>query len=247
MLANDLAAALDPVVLAHQLGFDPDPWQKEFLRSTAGRILLNCSRQAGKSTMTALLGVHTAVYHPDSLVLMLSPSLRQSQELFRKASGLYERLSGVSPAKSESALKLELENESRIISLPGKEQTVRGFSGVNLLAVDEAARVPDELYYAVRPMLAVSGGRLIVLSTPDRARGWFYEAWRSQEPWERFEIPAVECPRIRAEFLEEEKRNIGESWFRQEYGCEFLASESQAFRREDIERAFEEEVEQWTL
>lgn len=50
------------------------------------------------------------------------------------------------PTQTESALRLELQNGSRIISLPGKEQTVRGFSGVRLLAIDEAARVPDELY-----------------------------------------------------------------------------------------------------
>ena len=247
MLANDLAAALDPAVLAEKMDLHPDPWQERFLRSSSNRILLNCCRQAGKSTMTALLGVHTAVYQPGSLVLMLSPSLRQSQELFRKSLSLYSNLANAAPAKSESALKLELENGSRIVSLPGKEQTVRGFSEVSLLAVDEAARVPDELYYAVRPMLAVSGGRLVVLSTPFGARGWFYEAWRSKEAWERYEIKAEDCPRINSEFLEEERRNIGEFWFRQEYQCEFLASETQAFRLEDIERAFEEEVEQWML
>ena len=74
-MAGDLAAALDPVVLAERLELSPDSWQEEFLGSTSDRILLNCCRQAGKSTMTALLGVHTAVYQPESLVLMLSPSL----------------------------------------------------------------------------------------------------------------------------------------------------------------------------
>jgi hypothetical protein len=246
-LAGDLACALDPAALAVGSGLPPDRWQTEFLRSTEPRVLLNCSRQSGKSTVTALLAVHTALYDPGALVLLLSPSLRQSQELFRKALDTYRALENPVPVEAESALRLELENGSRIVSLPGKEQTVRGFSGVRLLAIDEAARVADDLYFSIRPMLAVSGGRLVALSTPFGTRGWWYEAWRSPEPWQRFQIPAEQCPRISAAFLDEERRTMGDWWFRQEYGCDFLDAETQPFAREDIDRAFEEEVEPWDL
>jgi len=67
------------------VGLDPDSWQLDVLRSQASRILLNCSRQSGKSTVTALLAVHTAHYQNDALVMLLSPTLRQSGELFKKA------------------------------------------------------------------------------------------------------------------------------------------------------------------
>ena len=246
-LARDLAFALDPVRVAVEMGLPPDPWQMRFLRSPDRRILLNCSRQSGKSTVTALLAAHTALYDPGALVLLLSPTQRQSHELFRKALDAYRAIPTAVPVVQESALRLELENGSRIVSLPGKEETVRGYSGVRLLAVDEAARVPDPLYYSVRPMLAVSGGRLVALSTPFGTRGWWYEAWRSTEPWERFEVPAAECPRITREFLDEERRTMGEWWYAQEYECEFLDAETQPFGREDVERAFEEEVEAWDL
>lgn len=246
-LATDLACALDPVELARRVGLPPDPWQAEFLRCTDPRILLNCSRQSGKSTVTALLGVHAALYEPGALVLLLSPSLRQSQELFRKALDVYRALDKTEPVEAQSALRLELENGSRIVSLPGKEHTVRGFSGVRLLAIDEAARVPADLYFAIRPMLAVSGGRLVALSTPFGTRGWWYEAWRSAEPWRRFQVPAEECPRISSEFLEEERRTMGDWWFRQEYLCDFLDAETQPFTRDDIDNAFAEEVEAWDL
>jgi hypothetical protein len=209
--------------------------------------LLNCSRQSGKSTVTALLGVHTALYEPGALVLLLSPSLRQSQELFRKALDTYRGLANPVPVEAESALRLEFENGSRIVSLPGKEQTVRGFSGVRLLAIDEAARVASDLYFAIRPMLAVSGGRLVALSTPFGTRGWWYEAWRSPEPWRRFQVPAEHCPRISPEFLAEERRTMGDWWFRQEYECDFLDAETQPFARDDIEGAFEERIEPWNL
>ena len=246
-LTHDLLMALDPVEMARAADLVPDPWQVELLRSVSPRVLLNCTRQAGKSTMAAILAVHTALYETGSLVLLLSPSLRQSQELFKKALYGYQAVGGPVPSKTESALRLELENGSRIVSLPGKQDTVRGFSGVRLLVVDEAARVPGDLYFAVRPMLAVSGGRLLALSTPFGTRGWWYEAWRSEEAWERYEVPATQCPRITREFLEEERQAMGEWWFAQEYECQFLDAETQPFGREDIERAFEEEVEAWEL
>ncbi len=240
-------APVDAVTMARDFGLDPDPWQVGLLRNPSNRILLNCSRQTGKSTITALFAVHTANYDAGSLVLLLSPSLRQSQELFKKARDIHRSLKHPVPTDAESALRLELTNGSRIVSLPGKETTVRGYSGVGLLAVDEAARVPDDLYFSVRPMLAVSGGRLMALSTPFGTRGWWYEAWRSDEPWERYQVAAVDCPRIPPEFLDEERRAMGEWWYAQEYECEFLDAETQPFGREDVDRAFEEEVEAWVL
>jgi hypothetical protein len=246
-LSQDLALALDPVLVAREVGLDPDPWQERFLRQPARRTLLNASRQSGKSTVTGILAAHTALYDPGSLTLLLSPTQRQSHELFRKALDAYRAIPTAIPIVQESALRLELANGSRIVSLPGKETTVRGFSGVRLLAVDEAARVADELYFSVRPMLAVSGGRLVALSTPFGTRGWWYEAWVSKETWERYEVPAAECPRITEDFLEEERRSMGEWWFQQEYECEFLDAQTQPFGREDVEAAFEEEVEAWDL
>jgi len=216
MLATDLAMALDPVLLARQAGFEPDPWQAQVLRSTARRMLLNCCRQSGKSTTTATLAMHTVLYEPGSLILLLSPSLRQSQELFRKCLDVYRALERPIPAGAESALRLELENGSRIVSLPGKEGTIRGYSGVRLLVIDEAARVLDELYRSVRPMLAVSGGRLVALSTPWGKRGWWYD--------------------------EEERRSIGKLFFASEYLCEFVDTVDQLFSSDDVAAAITSEV-----
>lgn len=234
---------IDPVELARRVGLDPDPWQVQVLRSSARRILLNCARQTGKSSITGVLAAYTAHYQPGSLVLLLSPTMRQSVELLKKVIAAHRALEDPVPTEAMSALRLELRNESRIISLPSRENTVRGYSEVNLLIVDEAARVENDLY----PMLAISGGRLIALSTPFGTRGWWYEAWRSMEEWERYEVPAAQCPRITPEFLEEERRSLGEFWFRQEFECDFLAAETQAFDQKDIANAFDEEVDPWHL
>ncbi len=167
---------------------------------------------------------------------------RQSQELFRKVKELGGLLGIPLPIKEESALRMELTNGSRIVALPGTEETIRGFSGVGLLVVDEAARVPDVLYYAIRPMLAVSGGRLVCLTTPFGKRGFFHDEWHGSSNWERVRITALQCPRISKEFLEEERNALGDWWFRQEYLCEFVDTNDQVFRSEDIERAFTDEV-----
>jgi hypothetical protein len=241
-LADDLKLALDRSAFAAALGMEPDPWQQDLLRSTSDRVLLNCSRQSGKSTMTAVIALHRALYHPGSLILCLAPALRQSQELFGKVLGFYRDLGRPVPAYAERKLSLELENGSRLVTLPGTEKTIRGFSGTALLIVDEAARVADELYFAVRPMLAVSRGSLMMLSTPYGKRGVFFEEWTGGKGWERYEVPAAECPRISPEFLEEERRALPTRVYRQEYGCSFEDIEDQVFGYEDVMAAMSEEV-----
>jgi hypothetical protein len=243
-LRDDLRLALDRVSFAQRLGVVPDRWQEGLLRSDSDRILLNCSRQSGKSTMSAVLALHRALYHPGSLILCLAPALRQSQELFGKVAGFYRDLGRPVPPQGERKLSLELENGSRIITLPGSEKTIRGFSGVSLLIVDEAARVADELYFAVRPMLAVSGGALMMLSTPWGKRGVFFEEW-TREPgaaWDRYEVPASECPRISEAFLQEERRVLPARIYRQEYECSFEETEDSVFAYADVERAISPEV-----
>ncbi len=241
-IASDLAMALDPVVMAERIGLQPDPWQQRVLRSSEPRLLLNCCRQSGKSTTVALLACHTALYQPGSLTLVLSPGERQSKETLRKVMDVYRALQqSVRPAV-ENKLELELSNGSRIVALPGKESTIRGYSGVRLLIVDEASRVPDELYGSVRPMLAVSGGRLIALSTPWGKRGWWYEAWHSSHVWERYEVPAPSCPRITPEFLAEERAALPDLFFKSEYLCQFTDTEEQLFATDLVMSAVSDDV-----
>lgn len=226
-------AALSAVQLARNAGIEPDPWQRDFLLSKESAILLNCSRQSGKSTMAAVKAVHGALYEPRSLTLLLSPGLRQSGELFAKCREIYAAVGKPVLAESETALQMRLENGSRIVSLPGNLGRIRGFSGPRRVFIDEAAWVPDDLYRSVRPMLAVSQGDLIVMSTPWGRRGFFYESWigsvAGEQRWERFEVPATMCPRIPAEFLEEERKVLPEEWFLSEYMCQFTSSSATVF------------------
>jgi hypothetical protein len=215
---------------------EPDLWQQKVLRSTAPRQHLNCSRQVGKSTVTAILALHRALYVPESVVLIVSPTDRQSGELYLKIAGFYRALGKPVDAAQENMRSLVLENGSRILSLPASDSGIRGFTAA-LVVIDEAAFVPDALYQAISPMVAVSGGRLVAMSTPAGRRGWWYEA-SSGPGWERVRIPARECPRIPAAFLEEERERLGPSVYAAEYECAFVDATGAAFDGDDIDAAF---------
>jgi hypothetical protein len=226
-----------------RLSFHGDARQMEVLGSTAKRGILNCSRQWGKSTVAGIKAVHRAYTVPGSLVVVASPSERQSAEFVQKVKPWVRKL-GITPrGDGNNKTSLLFPNGSRIIGLPGNENTLRGFSSVSLMIIDEAARVDDEIYRALRPMLAVTNGDLWLLSTPAGRRGFFYENWISTgAEWHRISIPATDCPRISAAFLEEERAQMGSAAFRQEYLCEFVDEGVSLFDRELV-RATVQDVE----
>ena len=240
-LATDLVRSLDHAQVMRDAGLEPDPWQEGVLRSDARRMLMMCSRQSGKSTTCGSLAVASALYDP-GLVLLVAPAQRQSAELFRKAVETYHRLQNVPRIVSESAMRLELANGSRIIALPGTEGTIRGYSGAKTIIVDEASRVEDGLMAALRPMLATTQGRFVALTTPYGKRGWFYEAWANGAGWERTMVTADQCPRIDQTWLRDERELIGDWQFRQEYMCEFVDTDEQFFASDLIEAALSDEV-----
>ena len=191
--------------------------------------------------MAAVLAVHRAYTRPGSVVVVAGPTERQSAELVWKARDFLIRLGVRRRGDGSNRISLRLPNGSRIVGIPGKEATLRGYSAVSLLVVDEAARVDDAVYKALRPMLAVGGGDLWLLSTPNGKRGFFYENWTSgSEDWTRVATPATECSRISKEFLEEERRQMGDAWFRQEYLCEFMDDGQQMFERDVVMGAMED-------
>jgi hypothetical protein len=234
----------DPVAFAEdRLRFRPDDWQAKLLRSDARQICLNCCRQAGKSTCVAALALHSALYDAGGLILLVSPSQRQSRELFSKVTDFLGSLQPAEALEEDNRLSAVLQNGSRIVSLPGDARTVRGFSGPSLIVEDEAGYVADELYAAIRPMLAVSRGRLILMGTPAGRRGHFFDIWSTGEDWEKIRIVGRECPRISAEFLAAEARELGPLLYGQEYGGEFIDAQSSAFSSELIELALVDDFE----
>ena len=246
---TNLGMRLDPARLAAAAGITLDPWQEEAVRSRSKKMLLNCSRQAGKSFVAGDIGMHTALYQDESLVLLVSPSQRQSAELLRYCHSIYAASGQLVSSDKDSVLHLELQNGSRVLALPGTEKTLRGLANVTALILDEASRIPDSLFLSCLPFLAVSNGRLIALSTPWGARGWWYQCYldRKAEGFEYFEVPATECPRISPEFLAQQKRLMADYWFQSEYMCKFLQPVGAVFSAEDIAALADPEVSRWTF
>ncbi len=213
----------DPAWILRARGIEPDAWQRDVLLSPRNRLLLNCSRQVGKTTVVATLALHRALICPGRPVVIIAPSLRQSMELFRQVVEGHQALGNPLGIRGRGLGRLDFANGSRVLALPGRAETIRGIGGVGLLVIDEASRVEDDLYKSVRPMLAATQGKLVALSTPFGRRGWFHEEWTGDNPWSRIRIPWQDCPRITQGFIDTESRSLGERWIQQEYGCEFVS------------------------
>ena len=243
-LSLDLARLLDSAFWFYDAGIEkPDPWQVAAMRSESKRQLWNVHRQGGKSTTAGLKAIEKAVSAPNSPVLVISPSQRQSAETVRTCLGLHSKVPGLPRIISESTHRLEFENQSRVISLPSSETTVRGFAKVALLILDEASRIPDDIVAACRPMLAISDGAILALSTPQGQRGFFHDWWTTGgDEWERTQVTAEQCSRISKRFLADERKALGEAMFRQEYLCEFIENNEQVFPSQIIRDAFTTEV-----
>jgi hypothetical protein len=242
-----LAYKLDRVLFAEAAGFrDLDPWQRRALRSTAARMLLLASRQSGKSATVALISAHTALYQPSSETLIIAPTERQSKETFAKVMGAFHALRWPVPSDAESTLYVQLRNGSRVLALPGSAQTIRGYRA-DLLLLDEAAQISDELLQSVFPSLTVArAGRLLALSTPFGRRGWFFDAWESgrdadtELPWERYFVPASDCPRISQAVIREALRLFGPAYVASEYNCEFSDAAGSLFNAADVQASLKE-------
>lgn len=222
-------------------GVELDEWQRDVIRSKSKRVLLNCARQLGKSTVAAIVAAHTAVYSPGSLSLVTSPTLRQSGEFYAKVRAILAA-ARVSLAE-DNKTSCTTETGSRVVSLPGTQATIRGFSAPTLAIIDEAAFTEDSLYDAILPMLNVSAGALWLLSTPYGKRGVFHREWTTGKGWFARKATVYDCPRISAETVEKARASMPAGKFRQEFECEFVETSDQVFSEETIAKSFGDVVE----
>lgn len=253
----------DPTAIFRRAGYTPDPWQVRFLSSRAQYLHVVASRQSGKTKTAGALAVRTAILQAPALILIVSPTQRQSKNTLleakefwaalqrpegtvapspwkptplRKLAALEEEAERAEAAVQYSELSMTLRNGSRILALPGKEANIRSFSAAKLIILDEAARIPDPLYRAIRPILGVSHGRLVAISSAWMKLGWFYEAAEvKQGEWERIRVPATECPRLTPEFLRLEREEMGHRWYDMEYLCRFGSAVGALFSEESIQ------------
>lgn len=237
---QELIYTAKPDVWAHEV-IEPamdirlDAWQVDFLKDRSKTILLNCHRQSGKSFMTALKTLHTILFKDGSLVVLFSPTQKQSNELFRKIRNLIHMIPGYERMlRIDNITSLELSNGSRVESLPATNWTVRGYTA-DLVVIDEAAGVDDRLYAAVSPMVLERDGQFVQMSTPHGKIGRFWDDY-NRDHWKKYEIKASENPRMRhpryLDSLSRQREELGTRIYEQEYECKFLGDqEGSIFKR----------------
>ena len=234
----DQPPAIDILTFASEVGFHPDPIQTRVLLAHNQNGILNCTRQWGKSSCAGVMALHHAFTIPNSLVVIISTCEKQAAELVRKCRRYASHRKLPTRGDGTHNSSLQLPNGSRILALPATDGTTRGYSAVGLLIIDEAARVDDAVYTAIRPALAVSGGKTWLLSTPDGQQGFFHRIFKQDgDSWKRFAVKAEDCPRIPKDYLADERLAMTEEEFQQEYCCAFTQKTGGYFSREMFERA----------
>ncbi|MBI4902636.1 MAG: hypothetical protein HY820_03310 [Acidobacteria bacterium] len=230
------------------LGFSPDSQQASVLTAPHTRGILCCSRQWGKSTTVAAMAVYHAVRQPDALILIASPSARQSGLLLHKCAFFLARLGSSRRGDGLNRASLLLPNRARIVALPNNGDKIRGFSAPSLIIIDEAARVPDSLYFDILPMLAACpNGRLWLLSTPNGKHGFFHDEWMNHDNgFFRLSVPATACPRIKPDFLAQERARLPLHLYEQEYLCAFHSSQNSLIPVSDIEACYDLDIPEWS-
>jgi hypothetical protein len=217
---REIAYRLDPVLWVGEVSGDtPTAWQETFLRARRGAsILVLTARQVGKTTVAAWGIAHTMLFCPGSLSVIACPAQRQSAEAVRRIRAFL--LKAGAKFKSDNVYALELENGSRVLALPGDDETIRGLTVDGWIVADEAARLPEQIIAALHPMRArCPQARFVMLSTAGTRTDPFWTAWSDEDDmWLRLKATAdsPDAP-FTAEFLEQQRRTLGEEAYKREY------------------------------
>lgn len=214
------------------ISFKWDLWQQKVL-DVVGNICIRCGRQVGKSEVVSAKAVKFALENKGVVVLIIAASQRQSGLLFEKVRANLDHLDGVYKEKP-TLTRIILNNGSRIYSLPtGRTgHFIRGYA-IDMLIADEAAYIPETVWTAVVPMIAVSQkarkmGFVILLSTPFGKGGYFFNCF-SDPDFKSFHVSSEDCRRIPKDFLRKEKLRMTKAQYRQEYLGEFCDEWHQFF------------------
>lgn len=228
----------DPTYPMKCAGLTPDPWQAELIACASRQIMVLCTRRAGKSSAVACR-VLARCLRQRTDVRVYNPTAGQSKEFVRLAKQMNDALGCPIPLIRESLSEMAWVNGSRLNAMPDSPRGSRGPTP-DIIVLDEAAQVSDELHYSLMPMMILGKTETLALSTPYGKMGWFFETWDAPEKlrlWKSFRVTADECPRIDPLILEEHRAIMPPNWFAQEYYLAFNSAIDAVFGKEVIESA----------
>lgn len=229
-----------PIAYAEKiLGVKPFPYQAKLLTDMNKRIVACMGRQTGKTTTIAMKAIYFAQTNPDVLVLITSPSLRQSMIMFdRVATFVYSTAYLRNKILRATRTLIQFENGSRIIALPCSENLLRGYTA-HMIILDEASWIPEEVITQILfPMLSTTDGCAILLSTPWDKNHFFYKAFVNPT-YSVHKVKSSECPLIKPKFLEEMRQNMTREAYLMEYEAEFVEALNSYFSQDLIRSCVE--------
>ena len=145
-------------------------------------------------------------------------------------------------ATNATEMKITLKNGS-IWQLVGGDyyDSMMGSNPVGTV-FSEAALTDPRAWPFLRPILAANGGWAAFISTP-RGYNWFHKLLntaKSDPNWDSSHLTSYETNHISPEALAEERRDMPEELFRQEYLCDFSAANVGAIFGRWVEEAEKE-------
>jgi len=211
-----------------------DAWQQKVL-DTDGNLALRCGRQTGKSEVISAKVAKLALERPNINILLIAAAERQGSMIFEKVVANLMRLADKDVfAETPKKNLVRLTNGTKIFCEPAGRtgHFIRGFS-VDILIADEAAFIPEVVWNAVIPMVAISRkargmGWIYLLSTPFGKGGYFYDSFQDDD-FRQFHVSAEDCPRYPKNFLRKEKKRMTKAQYAQEYLAEFTDEWNQLF------------------
>ncbi len=238
--ASEAAYRLDPAFWMHEvLAIKPHDWQQKFLLAPRGAsIIVLTARQVGKSTAAAVGMAHSAIFMPGSLSVIACPAQTQSAEALRKVREML--LKAGAELTTDNVFRLEIANGSRVLALPGTQDSIRGLTVDGWIVADEAAQLDPDILGALHPMRTqCPNARFAMLSTAWSRTDPFWLVWAGDDPsWTRITATLDVAPNlIAAEVVERAKRQLSEDDFKREYLGIPAGSQVSPFTYELYERA----------
>jgi len=232
----------------HYIGEEPFEYQEDFMDKDNDRKAFVSGRRVGKSRTAGWLALWKAATFSGAEVLVTAKAQRQSMEMFNQIVNEIED-SRVSKEQwgivNKTRTEINFDNGSRIIALPvGRDgSNIRGYGGRNnMIIVDEAAFIDDSIFQQVfSPMMAVGNGDFILLSTPFGKKGFLWERF-NDDSWHTVQVPTSANPLVPDSFIEEQRKNLTNTQFKQEILGQFDEASNSFFTREELMNCVEEDV-----
>lgn len=242
LLLRTLTERIDPTLLLERVvGGPADPWQKQLLTTTSETIMVLASRRIGKSSTVGVMAAQE-LSKPDHTVVIVSPTLAQSQLLFAKISRVWEQIGLPIGIKRRTLTELHLANHSQVVCVPAGQdgESARGYGVKNgILAYDEAAFIPDKVFAATMP-IAEDNARTILITTPGGKSGKVFQMWTDEEQYpevKRIRACSMDIPRM-AKTVERARKNMSKFEFDVEHGLRWMGRGTPFFDSGVISNAF---------